>query len=220
MDGFSRNLYNTGTMFNRRKTKRVEIALPLRIRLLGVSKLPPTIKTATRNISPLGISMELPVILTNGVFYIHKEEPSVNLIRYLIQKEKEVELEIKLPPNDEKFKARGRIIWYNFGSREGDASYYFEAGILLKEMATEVRKKWEVFARNSALEIGKVWHRIQIMSAATFVAGIIIFLAGCYSDLTILAKSGVLLSFIALIGFVLAWLQHRSSMHLKKHKLF
>jgi hypothetical protein len=207
-------------MFNRRKTKRVEIALPLRIRLLGVGNQPPTIKTATRNISPLGISLELPVILTNGVFYIKKAESSVNLIRYLIQKEKEVELEIKLPPNDEKFKARGRIIWYNFGSREGDTSYYFEAGILLKEMATEVRKKWEVFARNSALEIGKVWHRIQIMSAATFVAGIIIFLAGCYSDLTILAKSGVLLSFIALIGFVLAWLQHRSSMHLKKHKLF
>jgi uncharacterized membrane protein YiaA len=87
-------------------------------------------------------------------------------------------------------------------------------------MAFEAKKKWEVFARTSALEIGKVWHRIQTMSAATFVAGIIIFLGGYYSSLTILAKSGVLLSFIALIGFVLAWLQHRSSMHLKKHKLF
>jgi hypothetical protein len=207
-------------MFNRRKTKRVEIALPLRIRLLGISNQPPTIKTATRNISPVGISMELPITLTNGVFYIQKAESSVNLIRYLIQKDKEVELDITLPPHDEKFHAKGRVIWYNFGSREGDTAYYFGAGILLQEMTTEARKKWEVFARNSALEIGKSWHNLQVMSAATFVAGIIIFLGGYYSSLTILAKGGVLLSFIALIGFVLAWLQHRSSIHLKKHKLF
>jgi hypothetical protein len=207
-------------MFNRRKAKRVEIALPLRIKLLGVSKQPPTIKTVTRNITPLGISMELPVTLMNGVFFIQKGESSVNLLRYLIRKDKEVELEITLPPQDEKCKARGRVIWYNFGSREGDASYYFGAGILLKEMAVEEKKKWEVFARNSAFEIGKLWQHIQLMSALTFLAGIIIFLGGYYGSLTRIAKSGVLLSFIALIGFVIAWWQHRSSMHLKKHKLF
>ncbi len=207
-------------MFNRRTSKRVEIALPLRIKLLGASKQPPTIKTVTRNITPLGISMELPVTLINGVFFIQKGEPSVNLIRYLIQKDKEVELEITLPPPDEKFKARGRLIWYHFGSREGDTAYYFGAGILLKEMTVEEKKKWEVFARNSALEIGKVWQHMQHMSAMTFLAGIIIFLGGYYSSLTSVAKSGVLLSFIALIGFVIAWWQHRSSMHLKKHKLF
>jgi hypothetical protein len=90
-------------MFNRRKSSRVDISLPLRIKLLGVSKQPPIIKTVTRNITPLGISMELPVSLTNGVFFIQRGEPSVNLIRYLIQKDKEVELEITLPPQDEKF---------------------------------------------------------------------------------------------------------------------
>jgi len=207
-------------MFNRRKTKRVEIALPLRIKLLGVSKQPPTIKTVTSNITPLGISMELPVTLIKGVFFIHEGESSVNLIRYLIQKDKEVELEITLPPQDEKLKARGKIIWYHFGSREGDAAYYFGAGILLKEMAVEAKKKWEVFAMNSTLEIGKVWQYIQLMSALVFLAGIIVFLGGYYGSLTIIAKSGVLLSFIALIGFVIAWWQHRSTLHLKKHKLF
>jgi hypothetical protein len=207
-------------MFNRRKSRRVDISLPLRIKLLGVSKQPPIIKTVTRNITPLGISMELPVSLTNGVFFIQRGEPSVNLIRYLIQKDKEVELEITLPPQDEKFKARGKVIWYNFGSREGDAAYYFGAGILLKEMAVEAKKKWEVFARTSALEIGKIWQHIQLMSALTFLVGIIIFLGGYYLTLTIIAKSGVLLSLIALIGFVIAWWQHRSTLHLKKHKLF
>jgi hypothetical protein len=207
-------------MFNRRTSKRVKIALPLRIKLLGVSKEPPIIKTATRNITPLGISMELPVTLINGVFFIHQGKQSVNLIRYLIQKDKEVELEITLPPQDEKCKARGRVIWYNFGSREGDASYYFGAGILLKEIASEEKKKWEVYAKHSALEIGKVWQHIQTISALTFLAGIIIFMAGYYGTSTIIAKSGVFLSFIALIGFVIAWWHHRSSMHLKKHKLF
>jgi hypothetical protein len=164
--------------------------------------------------------MELPITLTNGVFFIQKGEPSVNLIRYLIQKDKEVELEITLPPQNKKFKASGKVIWYNFGSREGDASYYFGAGILFKEMAVEEKKKWEVFARDSALETGKAWQHIQLMSALTFLTGIIIFLGGSYGSLTIIAKSGVLLSFIALIGFVIAWWQHRSSMHLTKHKLF
>ncbi len=207
-------------MFNRRKSKRVEIALPLRIKLLGASEEPSIIKTSTRNITPLGISMELPVTLINGVFFIHHGKESVNLIRYLIQKDKEVELEITLPSQDEKCKARGKVIWYNFGSREGDAAYYFGAGILLKEMADEAKRKWEAFARHSAIEIGKVWQHIQLISALAFLVGIAIFLGGYYGTLTIIAKSGVLLSFVALIGFVIAWWQHRSSMHLKKHKLF
>lgn len=207
-------------MVNRRKSKRIEIALPLRIKLLGVSKQPPIIKTVTRNISPLGISMELPVSLTNGVFFIQQGAQSVNLIRYLIQKEKEVELEITLPPHGEKFKARGRVIWYNLGSREGDASYYFEAGILFKEMAGQEKERWEVFARNTVLETGKVWQHMQSISALTFLVGIIIFLGGYYGSLALIAKGGVFLSFIALCSFVIAWWQHRSSMHLKKYKLF
>jgi hypothetical protein len=198
----------------------VKIALPLRIKLLGVSKQPPAIKTTTRNITPLGISMELPVTLINGVFFIQQGQQSVNLIRYLIQKDKEVELEITLSPHQEKCRARGKVIWYNFGSREGDASYYFGAGILLEDMTAEEKKKWEVFARDSALEIGKVWQHLQTISAFTFLAGIIIFIAGYYVTLTIIAKSGVFVSFIALIGFVIAWWHHRSSMYLKKHKLF
>jgi len=207
-------------MFNRRKSKRVEIGIPIRIKLLGMGKQPPTVKTLTRNISPVGLSMDLPVTLTEGVFFIREGEQTVNLIRYLVQENKEVELEITMPPRQEKIRARGRIIWYDFGSREGEVSYHFGAGILLKEMAAEDRKKWEVFARNTALETGKIWQHVQMMSAFTFVAGIVIFLAGFFGELTIIAKSGVFLSFIALIGFVIAWWQHRSHMHLKKFKLF
>ncbi len=207
-------------MFNRRKFKRVTIALPLQIKLLGVSKQPPTIKTITSNISPLGISLELPVSLANGVFFIQLEKQSVNLIRYLVQKDKEVELEITLSDREEKLRARGRVIWYNFGSREGDVSYYFGAGILLKEMADEAKKRWEMFARGTALKTGKIWQQVQGLSLFTFAAGIVLFMVGFYSEITTIAKTGIFLSFIALIGFVVAWWQHRSHLYLKKYKLF
>jgi hypothetical protein len=207
-------------MFNQRKSKRIEIALPLRIKLLGASKQPPIIKTTTRNISPVGISVELPVTLAKGVFFIQQGEQSVNLIRYLIQKDKEVDLEITLPPLGENFKTGGRVIWYHLGSREGDTAYYFGAGILLKETAGEEKKRWERFTKNTVLETGKVWQHIQHMSALIFLAGIIIFIVGYYDTIPLIAKGGVFLSFMALCGFVAAWWLHRKSMHLTKHKLF
>jgi hypothetical protein len=207
-------------MLSRRKSKRVEISVPLRIKLLGMSKQPPTIETVTRNISPVGISMDLPVTLTDGVFFIQEDEQTINLIHYLVLENKEVEVEITIPPREEKVRARGKIIWYDFGSREGEVTYHFGAGILLKEMAAEDRKRWEVFARNTALETGKIWQQVQVISAFTFVAGIVVFIAGFYVELTIIAKSGVFVSLIALIGFVIAWWQHRSFMLLKKFKLF
>jgi hypothetical protein len=207
-------------MFNRRKSRRVEIAIPLRIKLLGLSKQPPTIETVTRNISPVGISMDLPVVLSEGVFFIQQGKKSVNLIRYLVHENKEVEVEITLPPRREKVRAQGKIIWYDFGSLEGKVSYHFGAGILLTEMGTEERKSWEAFTRDTTLQTGKIWHQVQVSSIFTFVVGIVVFIAGFYGELTTLAKSGVLLSLLSLIGFVVAWWQHRSYMHLKKSKLF
>jgi len=207
-------------MLSRRKSKRVEISVPLRINLLGIGKQPPTIETVTRNISPVGISMNLPVTLTNGVFFIREGEQAINLIHYLVLENKEVEVEITIPPREEKIRAMGKIVWYDFGSREEEVSYYFGAGILLKAMAADDRKTWEVFARNTALKTGRVWNHVQIISAFTFVAGIVIFIAGFYSEATTIAKTGIFLSLIALIGFVIAWWQHRSFMLLKKLKLF
>lgn len=207
-------------MSNRRKSKRLEIAVPLRIKLLGTDKHPPTIETITRNISPVGISIELQVTLTNGVFFIQDGEKPVNLIPYLVLGNKEVELEIVLPPDEEKIRARGRVIWYDFGS--GEVSYYFRAGILffLKEMEPKDKKTWEEFVMNTAMETGKVWQKIQIVGFFTFIAGIVIFIAGFLGNLATTAKIGILLSFIGLTGFILAWWQYRSFILLKRFKFF
>jgi hypothetical protein len=203
-------------MFNRRKSKRLEIAVPLHFKLLGLTKDPTTIEAVTRNISPVGVSTELHVTLTNGVFFILEGEKPVNLIPFLVLENKELEVAITIPPRNKKIRARGKIIWYDFGSRE--ASYYFEAGIFLKEMEVEDRKMWEEFVSNTALETGKLWQHMQIASTFTFIAGIIIFIAGFWIKLATTAKIGILLSFIGLIGFIIAWWQHRSVMLLKKFK--
>jgi hypothetical protein len=207
-------------MSNRRRSKRWEIAVPLRIRLLGTGKHPPTIEIATKNISPLGISIELQVNLTNGVFFIQEGEKPVNLIPYLVLENKEVELEITLPPYEKKVRARGRVIWYDFGSRE--VLYYFRAGILffLKQMEPVERKAWEEFVRNTALETGWLWQKVQIGGAFTFIAGVVIFLTGFVSNLATTAKIGVLLSSIGFIGFIVAWWQYRSLILFKKSKIF
>ena len=209
-------------MFKQRKTrrriKRLEIAVPLHIKLLGMSKDLPTIETATRNISPVGISMELPVALTKGAFFIHEGKKPINLIPYLALEKKEVSLNLTLPPHEEQIRASGKIIWYDFGTRE--TSYYFEAGIFLKEMEFEDRKRWEEFTMNAVLTTYKMWKYLQIVGICTFIAGIGIFIIGFFRSVPTTAKIGIALSFLGLIGSVIGWWQHRSFMLLKKFKLF
>ena len=200
----------------RRRTKRLDIAVPLHIKLLGMSKDPPTIETATRNISPVGLSTELQVALTNGVFFIPEGEKPINLVPYLALENKEVMLQITIPPHKEQVRARGKIIWYDFGTRE--ASHYFEAGILLKEMEAYDRQRWVEFTRNTVLEAGKMWKYLQIMGIFTFIAGIGVFIAGFFSNVPTTVKIGMVLSLIGLIGSVMAWRQHRSVMLLKRFK--
>jgi hypothetical protein len=205
-------------MFNQRKSKRLETAVPLRLMLLGMSKPPPTIETATTNISPMGLSMKLRVTLSNGVLYMHEGEKPFNLIPYLVLGTKEVAMEITLPPHDEKIRGKGKVIWYDFGSQED--AYYFKVGIFLKEMETKDRKRWEGFVRDIALKTGKVWHYMQIASAFTFIAGIVIFIAGLGAKLAATAKIGFFVSLIGFVGFVIGWWRHRSFMLFKRLQLF
>jgi hypothetical protein len=205
-------------MVNRRSSKRSEILIPFRMKLLGLSKHPTTIKAVTKNISPVGISTELQVSLTKGVFLNQEGEKPINLIPFLVLEDREVELEITIPPRGEIIRSRGRMIWYDFSSRE--ASDYFRAGIFLKEMEANDRKKWEEFAQDAASDMGTLWHYLQIVSTLTFIAGLFISLAGFWRELATTAKIGILISLIGLIGFVITWWQHRSFMLLKRFKLF
>jgi hypothetical protein len=204
-------------MVNRRKDKRLEFAIPVHIKLLGMSKQLPSIEVVTKNISPVGILTELPVTLTNGVFLIQEQENSINLIPYLALEEKEVELEITIPPHEETMRARGRVVWYEFCSRE--AADLCRVGIFFKDIEVEARERWEAFVREAASGTGRLWHYIQIVGSLTFIVGLLIFIAGFGRELAMLAKIGILVSFAGLIGFVIAWWQHRSFILLKKFRM-
>src|SRR4030042_6892465 len=99
-------------MSNRRKSKRLEIAIPLRITLLGLGAQSPTIETQTRNISAAGISTQLYVALTNKGFIIREGEKPVNMIPYLVQGSKEVAVEITIPAREKQVPTQGKITWY------------------------------------------------------------------------------------------------------------
>ncbi|MBW2039750.1 MAG: PilZ domain-containing protein [Deltaproteobacteria bacterium] len=132
----------------RRTFKRLEVPIPLSMKLLGMFGTPSPINAEARNVSLDGLSTELKVILKDGRLLIQEGEEPIKLIPYLVLNEKMVELDIKTPPQGETIRAIGRVIWYDFGSRE--SLYYFKAGIFLEKMEMKDRKKWEEFVRNIA----------------------------------------------------------------------
>lgn len=203
-------------MLERRKAKRTKVAIPVSVRLIGIGGRHPAIKTITTDVSPLGIAMVLPVILHNGVFFV-KGDRSINLIRYLVQREKGVELTIDLPSGD-KIKAKGRISWYDLGTGDEKATHYLRCGIEFRETAPSQRRIWEQFTREAARGHGRSWQGIQFASAIAFAFGVIIFMIGYLTASGAVAMVGVLLSSFALITFVISWWQYRSHMLLKKDK--
>jgi hypothetical protein len=205
-------------MSNRRKSKRREVAIPLRITLLGLSIQSPTAEAQTRNISAAGISTQLHVALTNKGFIIREGEKPVNLIPYLVQGSKEVALEMTIPPQGEQVSAQGKITWYTLESHQD--SYVLSVGISLKEMAAENKKIWSQFVRSNIQDTGIVWLHLQIWGVVFFCSGILLFMIGIYKGLDILPLIGTILSAIGLIGFIVGWWKHRSFLLLKKFKFF
>ena len=133
-------------MIDRRKLKRLETPVQVTMKLLGTAEHPQPIKAETRNVSPEGLSIELEVILRNGSLLIPQGEEPIRLIPFLVLNRKIVELAIWIPPKDERIRALGRVVWYDFGS--SGPCYYFKAGIVPEEMEIEDRKKWARFVRN------------------------------------------------------------------------
>ena len=136
---------------DRRTFKRLKIPIQLSIRLLGTTKYPEPINTRTRNVSLEGLSIELQVILKNGSLLIQEGEEPIKLIPFLVLNEKGLELDIKIPPKDERIRAVGRVIWYDFGLRRG--LYNFCVGVILEKMEVEDRRKWEEFVKNIEVKI-------------------------------------------------------------------
>ncbi|RLB05569.1 MAG: hypothetical protein DRG50_07035 [Deltaproteobacteria bacterium] len=132
-------------MIEHRTFKRLEIPLPLKMRLLGTGHYVP-IKALTKNVSLEGLLIEAQVFLEDGSLLIWKGEESVKLDPFLVLDEKLIELDIWLPPKSEKIRATGRVIWYDLGSK--GTSYYFRVGVSLEKMGVLDGKRWVNFVKN------------------------------------------------------------------------
>jgi hypothetical protein len=133
-------------MAKRRKFHRLLIPVPLTIKLLGVGITSWPIHVESRDVSRDGLSIELEVELKDGHLLIQQGEEPIKLIPFIVLNEKLVELDIEIPPRSERVRAKGMIRWYDFGSK--DKTYYFRAGIFMKEMEIEDRKRWGDFIKH------------------------------------------------------------------------
>ncbi len=135
-------------MVERRKYKRLEVPLPLRMKLLGMAEYGRGIKMITRNVSLDGLLIETQIFLENDILLIQKGEESVKLDSFLVSNGNPIELDIKVPPDGKMVRATVRVKWYYLGSR--GESYYFRTGISLEKMGVEDEKRWANFIRTTA----------------------------------------------------------------------
>lgn len=133
---------------NKRVFKRLPMALPVTVRFLGLPHSHPPLRAQTKNVSLEGFSIQLEAILKDGISLMSEGQERVQLIPFLVLSEKFVDLEITITQEELGIRATGRIVWYDFDSR--DDSYYFKAGIFLEEMEAEGRRKWEDYVRSES----------------------------------------------------------------------
>ena len=135
-------------MDQRRKYKRLAIPLALRMKLMGKAKHGQGIKATSRNVSFNGFLIETEVFLENDILLLQKGEEPVKLDPFLVSGDTMLEFNIKLPPDAKIITAKGKIAWYQLGSR--GTSYYFKAGISLEKMTAEDGKRWIGFVKDIA----------------------------------------------------------------------
>ena len=124
----------------RRRDKRWNILIPLRIKSLGTSKYGEGTKVLAQNVSLHGLLIETEVFLEHDTLLLQRGEEPVNLDPFLVSGDNELEFNIKLPPDAKIITAQGKIAWYRLNTRGG--AYYFKAGIFLQKMIAEDSKLW------------------------------------------------------------------------------
>jgi len=135
-------------MPERRKSSRLDICIPVSLRLLGTAVLPHPINVETSNISADGLSIAIKMKVKDGHLSVPGTEKPTRLIPYLLLNDKVLELGIKILPKGRRIKGIGTVKWYHRGL-SGD-SYQLRAGIFIDEMQSDQKDKWLEFVRTIA----------------------------------------------------------------------
>jgi len=137
-------------MFERRKSKRLNIVIPTNIKILGVATSFPVINVETQNISLEGllIVIRINTRLKDVELSIQEIKNSIKLVLDLLLYYEPLELGIRIFPESRSLKAVGNVRWYG-GSLRGEF-YYLKAGVYIEEIEGEDRIKWINFVKNIA----------------------------------------------------------------------
>ena len=129
----------------RRTSKRLEISIPLNIRLHGAAPSTSPINVETGNISPEGLSILIGIRWEERRLSLKGGERPTKVIPYLLLNDKVLELGIKILPKGGRIKGIGKVMWYD-RCLIGEF-YYLRAGVHIEEMVSEDREKWLDFVR-------------------------------------------------------------------------
>lgn len=134
-------------MVERRKYRRLDVSIPLSIKLSGATTSPPAINVETDNISldGLAILIKIKIQVKDRWLSIPDVEDSIKLLQYLLMKDKTLELGINVLPKGKSIPGIGKVMWYDRALSGG--FYYLRAGIFIEEMDGEYKEKWLEFLR-------------------------------------------------------------------------
>ena len=101
-----------------------------------------TIKGKAWDVSRKGLCLETEIDMRDGVLEFSETEAAEKekVLPYLVLSEKEIELELNLPPKGNKTLVMGKPIWYEFTS--GESTSRLKICVLFKGMPREVLNNW------------------------------------------------------------------------------
>ncbi len=120
----------------RRKLVRLKSPLPVWFNLyhvLGRRDASRKLGGMISNVSLDGVCLETNVVLIDGS----------HVISEAMEEEKRLRMELDLPPESERIRTMGRVIWYDLSP--SGSPYRFRAGVYLTEMDENSREIWKRF---------------------------------------------------------------------------
>jgi hypothetical protein len=130
----------------RRQAKRVDVSIPLTIKILGLVINPPPITVETDDISleGLSISMKIKTLLGPGRLSIEEGEDK-KMVKYLLLDNKRLELGINILPKGGSIQAAGKVKWYDRHWSRG--FFYVRVGIGIEWIESEHKEKWSEYLK-------------------------------------------------------------------------
>jgi len=132
---------------------QVRTPVPVSVKFLGIPTYHTPVSATADYISIGAIIIDMETLIKKGALSVKGGGEPVNLIPFLFLNEKMLSVDIKVPRSQDFCKGVGRLVWYDFGTR--DAVHFFRAMISLEKMSVEDRKRWERFVVDHDSHEGK-----------------------------------------------------------------